>query len=322
MDYSNWMSANLSLLGSYSLRQISMPASHDAGMYALSGCTAGANSCNTQTQTNTILQQLQAGIRYFDIRPVIYSKTLYTGHYNLSLGAGCNGAALDDVLTDVLTFMGSSNDLAILKFSHYYDRDEHVAGFSDTQMDTLCAAVTSKLSSVLYNQSVSSGGLSDVTIDEYIGTSGKILAVFDQLSDTVKSQYTGVYSYADAPVSNTQGDLIVYDHYSDTNDLDTMTADQLAKLTDTANHQNNLFLLSWTLTQSTGQAIGCVSGLGTSILDLSEKANSVLWSELNGAYQHGSITLTCMPNLLYVDNCATFVTDVAMQLNQYLLKSS
>jgi len=132
MDYSNWMHNTLALIGPQPLRTVSMPASHDAGMSSSNDCNM-ANQCNTKTQTTAILGQLQAGVRYFDIRPTIYKNTLYTAHLDDTTGFGCNGESMQNVLSDVVTFIGRSGDLVILKFSHYYDRDNNKSGFSQSQ---------------------------------------------------------------------------------------------------------------------------------------------------------------------------------------------
>jgi len=163
-DYSNWMSDNLQLLGEHELKDVVIPGSHDTGMYVVENCTSiatiGANACNTQTQRGSILEQLRSGIRYFDLRPVLYDTVFYTGHFQeveSHFNLGCNGAelsgaSLSSILSQVADFMHSSGDLVILKFSHYYDRDECTFGFDDKQMTKLCKAVTSQLAGLLYDQ--------------------------------------------------------------------------------------------------------------------------------------------------------------------------
>jgi hypothetical protein len=318
IDRTNWMADNLSLIGDKSLMEVAMPASHDAGMGITQDCRLGGD-CNTKTQNHTILGQLQVGSRYFDIRPVIYNGAMYTGHYtvNDTLGTlGCNGQSIADVLNDVKSYLENGRDLVILKFSHYFNRDSG-GGFSDEQMKTLLAQVTKALQPSLYSGAAPSDGLQSVKINDYIGSGGKVLAVFDELSDSLKSQYSGVYSYADKGHS---GDLVVYDKYAESNDLDTMISNQLVKLANSANHGDNLFLLSWSLTQSTAQAIACTTGTAPSILDLAQQADVALWSTLVSAYQRGMISSTIMANLIYADNIQGTQTDFAIWLNQQILQ--
>lgn len=317
IDRNNWMADNLALLGNKTLLEIAMPGSHDAGMTMTQDCRM-AQKCNTQTQNQTILGQLQVGSRYFDIRPVVYNGAMYTGHYSVEkvLGTlGCNGQSMADVLSEVVNYIQTGKDLVILKFSHYFNRDTS-GGFSDTDMQNLVNQVTSALDPWLYKGDVPSGGLQSLTVNDYIGSgNGKVLIVFDDLSDTLHNPSSGIYSYLDKGKGT--ADLVVFDQYADSNDLDTMISNQLGELTNGENHQGNLFLLSWTLTQSNAQAVFCSS----SILDLAQQADAALWGYLVSAYKQGKINPTYMTNLIYTDNVQGTQTDFAIWLNQQMLKA-
>jgi hypothetical protein len=318
IDYSNWMRDTLAFLGPQQLRQISMPASHDAGMSISQNCAAFANSCNTRTQTKNILGQLQAGIRYFDIRPVISGGQLYTAHLSDG-GIGCNGERMQDVLNAVSSFIARSGDLVILKFSHYYDRDAGRSGFTTSQMQMLIDRVSSALQRFVYSGTTAQGAgdLARITLQTYIGSKGMVLTVYDQLPSNLWNPRTGVYRYADKPAA---GDLIVYDVYSSTNNLDTMTANQLGKLDDPSNHgSNSLFLLSWTLTQDAAQATACqFTPNDTQIITMAQSAKRVLQQNMQDQYYAGKITPEMMPNMLYTDACDSSITDTALWLNQQL----
>jgi hypothetical protein len=323
-DHSNWMADNLSLLGSRQLQQIVLPASHDAGMYTLEDCFPGANSCNTQTQTRTIGEQLVGGSRYFDLRPVLYNNTMYTGHY-FALTAGCNGPALSDILCQVKDFMQRSRDLVILKFSHYFNRDSMFAGFGTPQMQQLIDLVVNTLGPVLYTGAVPAGGLATATLNSLMAGGGRVLAVFDELDSSLKQ--SGIYSYLDRSNSSLGGktgtaDLIVFDEYAKDSDLDDMISNQLEKLDNPANHGGSLFLLSWTLTLNLAQAgiCGSYSSYVTSILSLADQAAEALYPTMQQWLQGGQISLTYIPNLLYLDNSRGYATEVALWLNQQLLK--
>ncbi len=324
-DFSSWMADNIQLLGNHPLNAIVIPGSHDTGMYRVADCTSiatfGANACNTQTQTQNMIEQLQSGIRYFDLRPILYQSTFFVGHYQDVEGGlvlGCNGASLSEILGQVATFMQTSKDLVILKFSHYYDRDQGSFGFDDDQMKALCTAITSTLQPVLYDQPADDGTLAEVTIKEYIDGGGKVVAALDSLSPAIQELFAGIYTYAD--FGDGPGNLVVYDNYSDTNDLDTMISGQFDKLADPSNHsQTNLFLLSWTLTQSTTRVIACGIHLGTSILDLAAQANAVLQPQLKAKTEDGIITPATTPNIIYTDDCSSLATESAIWLNQQIL---
>lgn len=317
MDYSNWMQNSLPIIGAQALRNISMPAAHDAGMSSSTNCALLANTCSTQTQTKTILGQLQAGIRYFDIRPAIYEQQLWTAHLDLSSGIGCNGESFQNMLNDVASFIARSGDLVILKFSHYYDRDAGRAGFTSTQMQQLINAVSNSLQRYIFARPVTQGRgeLCGFTMNDYIGSGGVVLTVYDELPSTLWNPRTGVYAYADVPGG--AGDLEVYDQYANTNNLPTMISDQLNKLENPANHDGNLFLLSWTLTLDLTQNSACLVTPDTpAIVNQAAPANRVLQQNLQDVYYAKKITPTINANLLYTDACDTTITDSAIWLNQ------
>ncbi|MEL7115079.1 MAG: hypothetical protein AAGP08_05720 [Pseudomonadota bacterium] len=317
-----WMADNLASFGALKLNQLVMPASHDSAMYEVSDCTTvagvGANACSTQTQTNDIQGQLTQGSRYFDVRPVMYNSSLVTGHYSStsSLALGCNGPSLSDYLGQVAAFMQGSGELVILKFSHYFDRDAG-SGFSYSDFQALVNSVRATLSDYMYTTPGAPGALSAQTLNAYIGDgTGKVLCVFDSLPADLLDPTRGLFSYADFPGS---GDLVVFDEYADQHKLSKMETDQKTKLADTGNHQGNLFLLSWTLTQSDTYAAECAVGIDShSILNLAATANDALQSTMADWVSDGTITPATIPNLIYVDANASFSLDTALYLNTQL----
>ncbi|HEY7767962.1 MAG TPA: hypothetical protein VIB55_07250, partial [Longimicrobium sp.] len=110
-----WMQQNLGVLGGRSLRHLCIPGSHDAGMSVYTSGTAFATRCNTLTQTSGILGQLQFGVRYFDIRPVISAGQYLTGHYGnigqINSWQGANGQSIASIISDVNAFTGANQEL-------------------------------------------------------------------------------------------------------------------------------------------------------------------------------------------------------------------
>ena len=316
-DRSSWMNQTMGVIGGKTLKEIVMPASHDASMYEVNHCTSlatfGANSCNTQTQTQSYLNQLKNGIRYFDVRPVIYEKELWTGHFNSSPFLGCNGPRLDTALQDVKSFIQNSSELPILKFSHYLNRDNDASGFTEAEIEQVIQNVISVLGSFLYKGPLPLAG---TPIKDMVAGGGRVIAVFDELTSALHNKYKsqGIYSYGDYP-GNTSADLTVYDKYSSTNNLDHMVSDQIEKMKNTSNHGGDLFLLSWTLTQDTAQAIACGAHVGESIISMAGTANAVLWKNMVEQFNSGGITPATIPNLIYHDAAQGFATDVAIWLN-------
>jgi hypothetical protein len=331
------MHNNLSLLGNQTLSSIVIPGSHDSDTYNLNNCTTavgvGANECNTQTQTLSILGQLQNGSRYFDIRPVYFNGDFVTGHFscNSTLGLlGCNGPKVSDILDEVTTFMQESKDLVILDFSHFFDRTTvscirtTLTSFTDTQLQDLESSKTLTLKPFTNTQ------LQDLesSVSQQLGDllySGPQPSSTSKLNSLISQDKGAVLVLFDSPAGSTTGiypssALNIYNQYSNTNDLDAMVADQLNKLKNDS-FPDNEFVLSWTLTLSNEQSEACaVGGLTTSILDLANTAETVLWSNMVSALGQ-QIKSQTTPNVVYIDNYQGFAADIAVWLNQQLMTS-
>ena len=119
-DMSSWMQDSMSTIGTKTLNDMCIPGSHDSGMSVSNNGTIGAAPCNTQTQTQSILGQLNLGARYFDIRPIVGSGQYFTGHYshvNSVLGMqGARGESIPDIISDINNFTATNNELIILNF--------------------------------------------------------------------------------------------------------------------------------------------------------------------------------------------------------------
>jgi hypothetical protein len=308
-----WMQNNLALLGSRTLREICIPGTHDAGMSALNSGTAFAYSCNTITQTNAILGQLQNGSRYFDIRPVISGGQYVTGHYSeiseLNSWQGGNGQSIQSIINDVNTFTASNNELVVLYLSHDLDTDlgnSSYAPFTQAQWSSLLQMLQQGLNN-LYTGAPMGADLTTLTLNSYIGNnSPAVVVVVDaSASGITLGSFAGEGFYLPASFP-------VYNEYSDTNNLSTMTSDQLAKMAaQRPNPGASYFLLSWTLTQDSDEAVFCEVG-ADSILTLANEANAALTSTLMPA-----CSAQTFPNIVYVDNLTSSldVVSLVMQIN-------
>ena len=303
----NWMAQQMPLIGDKTLKEISLPGSHDAGMYKTSICHMGKD-CDTRTQTYTIGQQLSAGSRYFDLRPMTYG-AFFVGHYSSGSGLafGCLSVSLDNILADVASFASSHpQELVILKFSHYTEIQDisiyeaYAMPFDAKDFSDLQYKLTSALGDFLI-KCPNGCELANMTVQELL-SHGRVLLLFDDPAPTQAD--TGMF-----PLSA----ISLYDNYSDSNDLNTMVQDQENKLLDLANH-TGVFLLSWTLTQSDWQAISC----STSLQKLGTIANTALYPQLDNLIETRKLIGqpgTPMPNIIYVDYFDTFATRMAMWIN-------
>lgn len=195
--------------------------------------------------------------------------------------------------------------------------------------------------------------LVDYPLGEITNRRSKVIAVFDfvelptmnlndMFSNSGVTDYdqinlnnkvlASIYSYADyfidsstveQPVmSNCQ--LTVYDHYSNTDDIKVMVKSSAPSDDDhpgqrylylqPGNRSADLYLLSWTLTQSTSDIV-----VGTpSIRVLAAQANCCLGSYIQQLFQDGHITWTYLPNLVYTDFCDYYMTDICNFINAVL----
>ena len=86
IDYLNWMQA---LDDNLFLSRLSIPGSHDA---ATSSCSSSGITGSAHTQTYTIAQQLEHGVRMFDLRPTWDGSNMTINHGIVSTGVKFNDA--------------------------------------------------------------------------------------------------------------------------------------------------------------------------------------------------------------------------------------
>lgn len=296
-----WMHESLGLLGNRSLRNLCIPGSHDAGMSDLGTGTLGAKRCNTVTQEKRVLDQLHSGVRYFDIRPVISGGQFKTGHYTDTgtiLGwQGGNGQFLADIIQDVNTYTDSQQELVVLYLSHDRNTDVSYQPFTNGEWCRLLSELT-RLNHRFAVPNPAPMNLTTLTLGTFIGQGAAVVVVVKPDDPNVNldnlgcSVPTGFYKAERFPI---------FDSYSGTDLLNTMQEDQLAKLhAQRTSPDAASFLLSWTLTQSSDQAVDCdlfppfVDA--PSILELAAGANPFLYQNVLPASNYQTY-----PNILYID---------------------
>jgi len=250
-----------------------------------------------QTQDLTIYGQLSHGIRYFDLRPQWDDGKLFLHHGQV------RGPKLADVLDDVRRFAREGHhELVILKFSHY-------DGFRGDAYKSLVKQIKASLGPWLYTSLPRGRRLADITLSDYIRNSAAVLVLCDE-SYPLDNRSEGIWVYRDwDSMHPEQGDLRVYDQYSNTTSYPSMRTDQFDKFNRYDGKCKarreipcDLFLLSWTLTPP------------TFVWGFAVEANR----NLEAALKELKIPNRCgrIANLLYVDYVASSnVTDMAIQQN-------
>ncbi|KAK7727724.1 hypothetical protein SLS57_002766 [Botryosphaeria dothidea] len=302
----DWMHQNLGTLGDRKLRHICVPGSHDAGMSEFNAHTGLVRDTNTLTQKFNIAEQLAAGSRWFDIRPVISSGKFYAGHYSdtgIVGWQGANGQSLSDIVNNINSFTAHYDELIILDISHTMDTDNDYADLSQAQWNQLFDQLLS-LNNRFNTTGVStSEDISQRTLNQFIGDGPSVLVVAELPSGITLGDYFAKGIVANSP------NFPFYNVYSNTDELNDMSSDQLTKLADNRKTPDDeFFLLSWTLTESVVDAIWGsipIPGDMNSILELAGTAYQPLFETF------GNFTSSSYPNVLYMDLFGTFDQDAA-----------
>lgn len=212
---------------------------------------------------------------------------------------------MSEIISQVNAFTAKYNELVIINLSHSLNTDVGTSdyrAFTQAEWDALfnqLMSLNNRLDSSRLPSgfSASSGDLSTLTLNQLVSGRGAVVLVVQDGANLSSWFGKGIFAYSQFDVFNS---------YSDTDNLSTMTSDQLNKL---VNQHNKVFLLSWTLTQTSVEAALCTK----SILDLANTANPALYNTLINSV---SPTRNIVPNILYVDNMSNGdIVGLAMAYN-------
>ncbi|KAF7796544.1 hypothetical protein EIP86_007724 [Pleurotus ostreatoroseus] len=304
----SWMQDMLSTFSSTTLREFCIPGSHDAGMSIIDDSTL-AISEDAITQSFSIGGQLAKGARFFDIRPMLKSGTWKTGHYSYSstLGeyVGATGQSIDSIISDVNAFTAQNSELIMLYLNGGINLDAN-RGMTGEEWPQLFV----ELSNINHRVLRDDGGtvdLSQMTLGDFISDGPAVLII---VNATVAADATGWFTLGFFPWATA---FPLYNKYSNTDNLNTMTNDQIQKMKQNRPTSDSLpFLLSWTLTQSAADIVGQYS-----IIDLANYARPSLFSDFSVA-----ISPNTYPNVLFVDNYNDgAITALAIAVNMYYQNS-
>jgi hypothetical protein len=318
-DRASWMRDRLGTLGRKPLRDLVLPASHDAAMYR-TDVPLAPHSLN---QNLSVYQQLRYGIRYFDLRPMwLLGRGPWTIHHE-----NIPGPSVQTVLDDVRKFANEVHDgrdhqeLVILKLSHFVYADNN-------HYRRLAKQVTDTIGPWLVKSKPSGKRFADVTLNEFVKDGPAVLVVVDK-NFAIDNPREGVWVYRDwsthcpaGELPNCPRDLCVHDSYSKTENLGTMRNGQLrnfaafnGRMQHYPDKPCDLFLLSWTLTPLPDSIPNTPTPW-----QLARRSNPSLGEEIRSDSQPPGISIPNahgkIVNLVYVDYVESArVTDVALFLN-------
>lgn len=299
-DRAIWMQERLGVLGENPVAALVLPASHDSSMYR-----PGIIESWAKTQDLSIYDQLEYGIRWFDLR-VRWTGSKFVMHHG-----PVDGPDLADVLADIKKFaQWGHQELAILKFSHFENID------NDTYAK-MTKQVSDAIGTWMVTTKPDGKRLAQGALKDYVAQGTALMVVVDE-NYAIDKPSPGFWVYRDAdwgtddhPVGYdpAAGDLRVFDVYSNTMFLDTMVADQKAKF---AAYDGtcvkspavpcDLYLMSWTLTPP------------TDVWDVSKAANRCLGQQVTTIADPNSHVQVI--NMVYADYVEyARVTDVVLFMN-------
>ena len=319
--------------GNYTLKDIVIPGSHDAGMSVLTatgGSQSGTiNECNTLTQAKTIELQLLAGLRMFDLRVGSYNHFLYTKHcpsdcMSDAIGGGY-GEKLDTILDAIAHFLAvHRQEIILLTFSHFCEREASMQEVANHIVKHLGAER-------LY--SAKSG---DIQHSRLSDLAGKVIVTFEGYARADKTiDSCTIAEKSDAFINFRRA-------YAATHDVDKLLAAEELFFRSLKGKiaGNDLVRLDWQLSQSpdeaamvcndfqnektnplldAGMLLTNIIAKHKSILDLSLAGNKYLPSKCNEWIDQQIITPDNKPNILYVDAAGDWITDYCVFLNQSAL---
>lgn len=202
----DWMQQSMGSLANRTLKQICMPGSHDAGMSKFAPGTVGANFANTQAQYLDFYQQLMAGSRFFDVRPVISNGQWVAGHYSAlendveDIWVGGNGQSFADMIKQINDFTAQYKELIIINLSHALDTDHQYKNLSQDQWNRLFETLKGVNNRYLASNP-GNHDFSNEVLGEFIMDRASVFIVAQLPSDITLGDYAnqGFFSTANFP---------------------------------------------------------------------------------------------------------------------------
>lgn len=303
----NWMQDILEVYPNATLKDLSIPRAHDAGVYEVNNCLLG-NACNVQTQYLDMKGMLESGIRVFDVRPVLRNGVFWTYHATACNGAGCDGDNFENFLQQTKDYLDNHNELVIFEITQLCNTDAQDAVFLNL------------LSSILQDRIYKDDGSVSISfidrpLNDILGlntTKGKIVLQIQGLSGATENRGEGYFSPSYIDITGAYANKYIFEE---------MLADQKTKFNNHDETRDALFRLSFTLTLSDSLAFACVGSENpTSIEDLALDARTKIASTFDGWIAEGTIVKGKVPNILSVDFANTTITEQCIKISEFNLE--
>lgn len=234
-DMADWMGA---LADTLTLGDILMPGSHDAGVYREVSTKAGFLSLPkswTTCQSTSVLEQCEAGSRFFDVRLKVSSSSIRAHH--TKKGQGAVGESWDSTLESVSAFLDAHpSECVILRLT------KPAGGASEQIIERL-------LQSSLSERLCKSAGFIDFATTALGTLRGKAICAFEPKHFSVLHPSLGMHPFFRYEDGAPGFGLVTCGKYSNSSKLQHVIDGQVAKMDAHADHTgHHLFVLYWTQT--------------------------------------------------------------------------
>lgn len=167
-----WMEQYQPCIGKLKLTELTLPGSHDAGTYRADGITQPW----VQTQYLSLLQQLEQGVRAFDVRLMIDG----TGdnRFQFCHGDYLTNLSFVDGVQQINNFLDQAGREIVIMDFHRFE-----GSWSETDYKDLAALIQRKFS----NGRLIPKTMKDTTLDEILAGSGRVVIGLGEWSNAPKA---------------------------------------------------------------------------------------------------------------------------------------
>ncbi len=330
----SWMEQILApLTSTKTLQDIVIPGAHDAGMSVLNGVggqqSGTINQCNTLTQKIKIEQQLNAGIRMFDLRAGTYQNQLHAKHCASDCMAdaigGGYGEKISQVANGIRRFLQKNKqEIILISFSHFCEKETPLAELKDSLVQRIGKE---------FIYTATAAGIGHVPLKDL---AGKVIITFETADNNDKL-------FSSCSIADKSAAFVNFRRmYAATNDIKKLLDKEklFFRAINSDVQKNDLIRLDWQLTQTSDEApmicndfeddklspvvngvmlLANVVRKHKSIIDHSLEGNKYLPATLDDWIKDGTINKQNKPHILYVDVAGAWITDYCIDLNKTAL---
>lgn len=296
-SYSNWMGDNISKLGNKSLLDITIPGTHDSGAFNLTDrLMPGDQPDNIEqliwvaehlfkpvgdvirawatSQDRTFTQQLEGGIRYFDVRAGWDAKTNSWRAFHLVIGN-----PVFDLLREVKTFLDTHpKEIVILEVSHFegYPTTDNIKELEEGIIDIFGSLLIPPTTSL------------KTPVKDLIERGTRAFVAMDKV-----------------PITGNVWDTdIIYNTYANSPKVSEMQSYNIKQIANymSGSYSKVLFKISWTLTPNADTVLASIlPKTPNTLIELADSANT----ELTAFWTSQKAVNNRMGNILIIDHFQT-----------------